>query len=103
MTGRPLAYRAPGSVLSCCAPAREAARSVECASNLRQWGIATAVYLNDHDSYLPFDRHVVGTSAAGDATPGIWFNELPPLVGAQIYSEIYDGSSTDQYSHDNIW
>ena len=82
----------------------EASRSVQCASNQRQWGIAVHLYMADNDNYLPFDIHLVGTSAAGDTSPGIWFNELPLYVGAPRYAQIYTGSAgTKQYPNAHIW
>ena len=84
--------------------AREAARQVKCKSNLRQWGIATTAYLNDFDNALPFDRHLVGTSAAGDPTPGIWFNALPPYVAAAPYAAVYTGlPDASAYPNNGIW
>ena len=84
--------------------AREFTRLVKCASHLRQWGIATTLYASEFDAHLPFDRHLVGTSAAADPTPGIWFNALPLYVQAPAYATYYTGNaSAKEYPAINIW
>ncbi|MEM6560077.1 MAG: DUF1559 domain-containing protein [Planctomycetota bacterium] len=44
--------------------ARESAKTVQCASNIRQIGLATAMYINDNDQALPF--------AGIDEQPGLY-------------------------------
>ena len=84
--------------------ARETARQVMCAGNLRQWGIAMNLYMSEFDSYLPFDRHLVGTSAVADPTPGVWFNALPLYVQAPPYATYYThDASAREYASANIW
>jgi prepilin-type N-terminal cleavage/methylation domain-containing protein/prepilin-type processing-associated H-X9-DG protein len=76
--------------------ARELAKKAKCAVNLRQWGIATHVYVNIYDGYFP--------SKGGDGTLGnvpgsntsalignwddtsLWFNALPQLLNSQQLS-----------------
>lgn len=89
-------------LLPALASAREAARNVECLSNVRQWGVALHVYLNDSKGYLPHEGNL--SNAAGSRDPGAWYSELPPLVGARPYHEAYDGSANpEQYRAENIW
>jgi prepilin-type N-terminal cleavage/methylation domain-containing protein/prepilin-type processing-associated H-X9-DG protein len=54
------------------ARARENARRASCASNLRQAGLATMQYVNDHDEYYPPAWNTLGiTPPGGDwLTPG---------------------------------
>lgn len=64
--------------------ARERARRVVCANNLRQWGAAAQYYRDENDDYLPTE----GTFLRGGiAKPGTWFNELPPLLGLPPYRD----------------
>ena len=85
--------------------ARSNARHVECMSNLRQWGIATAVYSADYLGYLPKPqaRASFGPTAVDDPDNANWYNALPTLVGAPRYNDLYDGSKTKQYPNENIW
>src|SRR5438128_5017378 len=52
-----------GILLPALARAREAARTVACASNVRQIGIATLAYAGRHQGYLPVP--VLGTGLMG--------------------------------------
>jgi len=91
-------------LLPALAAARETGRQVACLSNLRQWGVAVNLYMSEFDGYLPFDRHLVGTSAAADPTPGVWFNALPPYVQAPSYATYYTGNvSAKEYAAAHIW
>src|SRR5580704_15267 len=42
-----------GLLLPALIHARRAANAVACASNLHQWGVATLMYANDNQGYLP--------------------------------------------------
>jgi prepilin-type N-terminal cleavage/methylation domain-containing protein/prepilin-type processing-associated H-X9-DG protein len=54
------------------ARAREAARQTSCASNLRQLGTATAMYVQDHEGYFPLHYTLPPTYTVG----GFWFGTL---------------------------
>lgn len=90
-----------GILLPALGAARGTARSMSCLSNLRQWGIATAIYTTENKERLPRDLDftlkgenlaagaTVGSGASGDLSPGVWYNELPQLVGQLSYGEIF--------------
>jgi len=59
------------------AKAREKARQASCQSNLKQLGIATAMYLQDYDGMYPF-ASMGYNNAAGH--PMYWFNLYDPYV-----------------------
>lgn len=63
--------------------ARERVRRVVCANNLRQWGVATQYYSDDHDAYLPAEGTYFNLEK-----PYSWFNVLPPYLDAPPYCEI---------------
>ncbi len=63
--------------------AREQARRVFCAGNLRQWGIATRFYRDDYNEYLPSEGTYFDLNK-----PHSWFNVLPPYLGLPAYTEI---------------
>jgi prepilin-type N-terminal cleavage/methylation domain-containing protein/prepilin-type processing-associated H-X9-DG protein len=92
-------------LLPALAKAKEASRQSACASNLRQWGMAGAMYLDDSKGVFPWSKYQ--TALAPFAVPGdpkapqwldvydvhqedaiygstfgndVWFNALPPYV-----------------------
>ncbi|MEM1353398.1 MAG: prepilin-type N-terminal cleavage/methylation domain-containing protein [Planctomycetota bacterium] len=83
--------------------ARESGRNAQCLSNLKQWGVALEVFKGENDGLLPKAQHEVGGSAKDDSSPLMWYNALPELIDAGKYTDIYDGSSTREYSNANIW
>jgi prepilin-type N-terminal cleavage/methylation domain-containing protein/prepilin-type processing-associated H-X9-DG protein len=80
--------------------ARETSRQAQCASGLRQWGIAVAVYMNDFNETLPQE----GAGGANTLATA-WYNTLPNYVGAKKYGDMYTGAigTTQDYPNDWIW
>ena len=84
-------------LLPALARAKEKANHINCLNNLKQWGLAMAMYADDNNQYYPKSRELgyvatpdnnpVWTEMYADATasPPIglsgWFNVLPPYVG----------------------
>jgi prepilin-type processing-associated H-X9-DG protein len=90
------------------AAAKQKAQTVNCVSNLHQWGIAQQVYCGDGSDYIPCDGTMMPTSSGygqyapdngygGQMTPApacpvdpvAWFNVLPPLIADQPLSYYY--------------
>jgi prepilin-type N-terminal cleavage/methylation domain-containing protein len=63
--------------------ARKRARAVGCLGNLRQWSLATHLYLADHDDLLPPE----GSSNAPEGRTG-WYTVLPRALGIPAYHEM---------------
>jgi prepilin-type N-terminal cleavage/methylation domain-containing protein/prepilin-type processing-associated H-X9-DG protein len=61
-------------------------KSARSMSNLRQWGLAAKMYVNDHDQKFPWDG--VDDVAACIDTPDWWANALPPYVGYESYRDL---------------
>jgi prepilin-type N-terminal cleavage/methylation domain-containing protein len=67
--------------------AKQQAQETACYSNLKQWGAAEQMYINDNHDFLPADgmgdsSDYAGTDPYGSALdPGAWFNLLPPYMG----------------------
>jgi len=83
-----------GILLPALGAARATARTMSCLSNQKQWGIATQVYLSENKDRLPRDYDVgddptPGDGPAGDTSDGVWYNELPQLVGQGTYGEVF--------------
>ena len=77
-------------LLPALAKAKDKAKTVNCISNTRQWGIAIQMYVGDYNDGMPRDGmgqngqypgNVYNGVQTGDATdPNAWFNLLPELV-----------------------
>ncbi|HUW32273.1 MAG TPA: DUF1559 domain-containing protein [Planctomycetota bacterium] len=64
--------------------ARATARTVECTSNLRQWGIALTMYMNHNDGAIP--RRGQGVQPLTQINRSAdWFNCLPPYLDEPSY------------------
>ena len=71
--------------------AKDKAKTSQCLSNLRQWGLALQVYASDNGDLVPRDgtdnsgQYGVDTGATtgpgSPADPYAWFNTLPTLAG----------------------
>jgi prepilin-type N-terminal cleavage/methylation domain-containing protein len=66
-----------GMLLPALAKAKEKAKSVSCMNSLRQLGIASRVYANDHQERFCFTFQVRGNNDFRKA----WFNFLQPYQG----------------------
>ena len=72
-----------GLLLPALGKAKKKAHDIACLGNLKQWGLATQLYVTDNDDYLPLDGTPNGTS-----TQNGWYNDLPRLLGLPIYREM---------------
>jgi len=59
------------------------AHGVACLNNLKQWGLATQLYVADHDDFLPPDGSPNGISEDSG-----WYIDLPRVLGVKPYSEL---------------
>src|SRR5713101_2976138 len=82
--------------------AKAKAKRINCVSNLKQWGLAEAIYATDNNDGIPRDGMGSGGTYPGPAPTGTpddlnaWFNLLPPNVAErtlQFYSQIPIGAS----------
>ncbi|MEM9915144.1 MAG: DUF1559 domain-containing protein [Planctomycetota bacterium] len=90
-----------GILLPALGAARETARGMSCLSNQKQWGIAMNVYLAQNRDRLPRDYDgdqdpTPGDGPAGDTSEGVWYNELPELVGQLSYGEVFVNVTGDE-------
>jgi prepilin-type N-terminal cleavage/methylation domain-containing protein/prepilin-type processing-associated H-X9-DG protein len=82
-----------GILLPALTKAKQQAQEAQCESNLRQWGIGVASYIDQYGGSLPY-KGPDGTSPPGFAPangvigfddPSLWFNAIPPYVGGKSY------------------
>ncbi len=87
-----------GILLPALSKARQQALQVVCQSNLRQWGMATQMYVDQNKGQLPqkgpdgtnLTTNFFGPSGGvtGVDDPSLWFNALPPLVNKTSYYDL---------------
>ena len=74
-------------LLPALARAKEKARSTQCISNLKQWGLAYGMYADDNDDFLP--RRGQGVQVLADINrPTDWFNALPGYFGSPSFDDL---------------
>jgi prepilin-type N-terminal cleavage/methylation domain-containing protein len=86
--------------------AKDKAKTTQCLSSMRQWGIAVHIYTGDSADMLPRDGTDTGGQYAVDtgATTGpgspldplAWFNTLPQLAGDKALQDYYNLSGAYQ-------
>ncbi|HLX94407.1 MAG TPA: prepilin-type N-terminal cleavage/methylation domain-containing protein [Verrucomicrobiae bacterium] len=77
--------------------AKAQAQQIACLSNLKQWGLADTMYVDDHNQIFPYPRYQSYATAVDQDNPGwlsiptyhnqtppegddVWFNALPSYV-----------------------
>jgi prepilin-type N-terminal cleavage/methylation domain-containing protein/prepilin-type processing-associated H-X9-DG protein len=84
------------------AMAKAKAQQANCVSNLKQWGLAEQMYVNDNKDTLPTDGFGKDNYSAGPGyvngvgiyggpdDPTAWFNGLPPYMGSRTLASYCD-------------
>ena len=64
--------------------AKEKAAAAACLNNLKQWGTATHLYVNENADFLPPD----GTPNPSDSSTNVgWYIQLPAILGLPRYHD----------------
>jgi len=71
-----------GLLLPTLAKAKEKAKGIECLNNLKQWGLATQLYLENHHDFLPKDG-----SPNGSSSRDCWYVSLPQTLGLEPFNK----------------
>jgi len=80
-------------LLPALARAKEKARSMQCVSNLRQWGLAYGMYADDNDDALP--RRGQGVQVLNQIDrPEDWFNALPAYFALPSFQQMVTDKQT---------
>jgi len=74
-------------LLPALAGSRDKARSAQCLSNLRQWGLAYRMYSDDNHDFLPRRGQGVQVLARIDRTDD-WFNALPVYFSLPSFQQM---------------
>jgi prepilin-type N-terminal cleavage/methylation domain-containing protein len=100
-------------LLPALAKAKESAHRAGCLSNLKQWGLADSMYLDDNNQVFPFPRYQVSSTVQQDNpqwgdvqtffdlantgnlvgsgySPEVWFNALPSYVAGKPLTKWLD-------------
>ena len=68
-----------GLLLPALAKAKAKAQAIKCASNMKQWGLATVMYMGDNEDKLP----LFGDEFPPTATTMWWYQKLAPYITKQ--------------------
>jgi prepilin-type N-terminal cleavage/methylation domain-containing protein/prepilin-type processing-associated H-X9-DG protein len=89
-------------LLGALAHARRSANNVSCASNMRQWGMATVMYADQNYGILPRRGQGVGPTFQ-IARPTDWFNALPLILKMKPYMELVSADQIPRPPRSSIW
>ena len=64
--------------------AKEKAKAISCLNNLKQWGVATQMYANDHKDFLPPEG---APNPVDSATNTGWYIQLPRVLNLPRYHD----------------
>jgi len=94
-----------GMLLPALSRAKDKAKTIQCLSTLRQWGLGLQVFATDNEDQMPRDgtdnggQYGVDTgSTTGPGSPNdpfAWFNTLPPNLSDQPLSNYWNGVTSD--------
>jgi prepilin-type N-terminal cleavage/methylation domain-containing protein/prepilin-type processing-associated H-X9-DG protein len=76
-----------GMLLPALSKAKERAVSIDCLSNMKQWGLAIKMYTDDNQSIFPYEGTTGPLNTAGNL--GAWFNLCTPLVAQPRLLDLY--------------
>jgi prepilin-type N-terminal cleavage/methylation domain-containing protein/prepilin-type processing-associated H-X9-DG protein len=80
--------------------AREKAHAATCLNNLKQWGLATQIYVVDHNDFLPPDG---APNPSDSATNFGWYVQLPQVLGLPRYHDMPWRTNAGAAPNRNIW
>lgn len=85
-------------LLPALARAKAAAHGVTCLNNLKQWGLATQLYAEENEDFLPPDGSPNGTS-----TKSGWYIDLPRTIEVPSYPELRWRNDPSLVPEKSVW
>ena len=104
-------------LLPALAKAKAKAQQISCLNNLKQWGLADSIYVDDNNQFFPAPRYQASYAASADLDnptwtdiaayhynvkppvgDDVWFNVLPPLVASRPLYEWAIGANKSQFN-----
>jgi prepilin-type processing-associated H-X9-DG protein len=80
------------------ARAKVAAHGATCLNNLKQWGLATQLYAEENEDFLPPDGSPNGTS-----TRSGWYIDLPRTIDVPTYPDLPWRNDPSLHPDKSIW
>jgi prepilin-type N-terminal cleavage/methylation domain-containing protein/prepilin-type processing-associated H-X9-DG protein len=80
--------------------AKAAAQAAGCRNNLKQWGLATQLYVTEHQDYLPPDG--TPNPSAADTNSG-WYVQLPLELGLPRYVDMPWRTNSNAEPGNTVW
>lgn len=87
-----------GILLPVLGSTRASARTLQCLSNQKNWGLALTMFTEDHKGWFP---PRVGNVNTVENNPKLWYNALMEYVGEPAYADVDSGAQT--LSKNSIW
>ena len=75
----PVTFLLGAVLLASLGDAQQKVQAAACLANMRQWGLAMAMYCNDYHDYMPYEGNAASEIAAGFNLVA-WYNILPPYM-----------------------
>lgn len=78
---------------------KQAANTVSCINNLKQWGVATQMFVAENEDYLPKNG---SPNAYGNVDEG-WYMDLPRVLGIPTYPQMPWRTNPDIDPGRSVW
>ncbi len=91
-----------GMLLPALSRAREKARQANCIANLKQWGVALTMYLDDYEGWFPDE----GADASGRWEPNnlhAWYNVMPQYLAEEPLRDLVRSGRPPRPKDGTIW
>jgi len=87
-----------GLLLPALAKAKAKAHQVSCLSNLKQWGLASNMYSDEHDDIFPYEGAPFGGAITVDTGKSLsgWFNTVPRYASVPSLAFLYTNNPPTQ-------
>ena len=80
--------------------AKGTAKAISCRNNLKQWGLATQIYVTDNNDYLPPDG--TPNPSAANTNSG-WYVQLPQELGLPRYVDMPWRTNAASDPGNSVW